>query len=287
MKNFIYVHTGHRIGLDRFRRMAAIIEHLQDMEITLLTSDYRIAGVGRQYGFKKSVGVDIVRNIPQISHHGDKMVFDSDELNLVLLEDMANYFSTFIRMNDKVEIEQHPKELIINPYNGDTQNFKSYAIGDKYFGEFKKNIKVGLFFGDDDYEEDLLRYSDIFETLNPELLLGFYYFLDYEEKLSAKFKTIHEEEDYDEVITQSEVLITSSPQATLESLASGGRPIYIQRADYADDFIPLFESLNIPVLRDFDKALLLTTFDSVLSLEYHKPLQNSQKIAEFIKSSFN
>ena len=35
MRLFYYVHTGHRIGLDRFHRAAAIINGLGDVDITL------------------------------------------------------------------------------------------------------------------------------------------------------------------------------------------------------------------------------------------------------------
>ena len=66
----------HRIGLDRFRRAAAILNALDDENITLLCSDFRIAQIARDFGVKNSVGLDVVRNIPQISHHGDQLIFD-------------------------------------------------------------------------------------------------------------------------------------------------------------------------------------------------------------------
>jgi len=52
MKTYYYVHTGHRIGLDRFRRAVAIINSLGDVDITLLCSDFRIAQVARDFGVK-------------------------------------------------------------------------------------------------------------------------------------------------------------------------------------------------------------------------------------------
>jgi hypothetical protein len=37
MRYFYYVHTGHRIGLDRFHRAVAIVNELQkEIDITLL-----------------------------------------------------------------------------------------------------------------------------------------------------------------------------------------------------------------------------------------------------------
>ncbi|RLD42157.1 MAG: hypothetical protein DRI88_11940, partial [Bacteroidetes bacterium] len=115
MRTFYYVHTGHRIGLDRFRRSTTIIRSLGDVDITLLCSDFRIAQIAKDFGIENSVGIDVVRNIPQISHHGDQIIFDSQEANPVMLEDMRNYFSTFIRVSDDKEDKKEDKELLISP----------------------------------------------------------------------------------------------------------------------------------------------------------------------------
>lgn len=287
MRLFYYVHTGHRIGLDRFRRAATIIRALGDIDITLLTSDFRIASVAKDFGVKRSVGIDVVRNIPQIAHHGDKIIFDSDELNPVMHKEMTEYFSTFIRVSDDPEATKIEGELLISPYLEGEGICRGVAVDDKYFEPYVKTIEKSFFFGDDDYEEDLLAHIDMFKALEMELILGFYYFMDYEGKIAPAFKKAHEFEEYDEVLQGSKVFVTSSPQAALESLASGGRPVYIQRPDYVRDFIPLFETLNIPVIDGFDKAKLLPLFDGILSHEYHPLEQNTQKIAEFLKESLS
>lgn len=252
MKNFYYVHTGHRIGLDRFRRAVAIVKELQkEMEITLLCSDFRIAHEARHFGVDLCVGIDVVRNIPQITNHGDRLIFDSDEANPIMLEDMKQYFSKFVQIDNSKPV-----------------------VDKKYFVQTPKTIKLSFFFGDDDYEKDLEKNLDILDGLDAELLLGFYYFLDYEEMLKTKFKKFHEFEDYDEVITTSEVLITSSPQAVLECLASGGKPIYLQRADYPDDFSNLYKLLNIPIIQNFNKTLMEAVLGRIDGNIY-QPLQKN------------
>jgi len=262
MKIFYYVHTGHRIGLDRFRRAAAIIKSLGNVDITLLCSDFRIAQVAKDFGVQKSVGVDVVRNIPQISHYGDKLIFDSEEANPIMLEDMKNYFSTFIHIkNDEL------------------------AIDETYFSEAKKTIELTYFFGDDDYEKDLEKNLDFVDGLNVDLQLGFYYFLDYEDMLKTKFKNYHEFEDYEETIKKSKVLITASPQAVLESLACGNKPIYIQREDYMKDFQNLFISLNVPIIENFCKNQLTAVLETINSHKYAILDQNSNRINEFIKEN--
>ena len=287
MRLFYYVHTGHRIGLDRFRRAATIIRALGDVDITLLTSDFRIAHECKDFGVKRSVGIDVVRNIPQIAHYGDKIIFDSDEMNPTMHQDMVKFFSTFIRVTDDPNAVQLPGELLISPYLEGEGICNGVAVDESYFEQKPKTIAKTFFFGDDDYEEDLLANITMFEQLEAELIVGFYFFLDYEAKIAPSFTTPHEFEDYDEVLQASNVFVTSSPQAVLESLASGGRPIYIQRPDYGRDFLPLFESLNIPIVDGYDKAKLSLLLDGVLSHTYHQMPQNTQKIANFLKENLS
>jgi len=264
MKTFYYVHTGHRIGLDRFRRACAIIKSLGDVDITLLCSDFRIAQIAKDFGVKNAVGIDVVRNIPQISHHGDRLIFDSDEANPIMLEDMKSYFSTFIQIKEN-----------------------DVAVDETFFTKSEKTIKLSFFFGDDDYEKDLEKNLSFLDGLEVDLQLGFYYFLDYEDTLKEKFKNYHEFEDYEEMIKQTEVLITSSPQAVLESLATGGKPIYFQREDYTSEFKEVFEKLNIPIIDNYDNKQLLQLLENIKNHNYNNLAENSNKIENFIKNNLN
>jgi len=285
MKFFYYVHTGHRIGLDRFRRAATIIRSLGDIDITLLCSDFRIAHIAREFGVEKCVGIDVVRNIPQISQFGDKIIYDSEEANPIMLEDMRKYFSTFIRVSDSINDKKEQNELLISPYLEGEGICNGYVIDDTFFNTFEKSIKCTYFFGDDDYEKDLEKHISLLDGLEIGLQLGFYYFLDYEDALKKRFKTYYEFEDYEEVIQKTEILITASPQAVLESLACGSKPIYVQREDYTTDFIPLFESLNIPIVKGFNKEQLNDILQRIKTHKYHKIIQNSNKISIFIKEN--
>lgn len=285
MRTFYYVHTGHRIGLDRFRRAATIIRSLGDIDITMLCSDFRIAQIARDFGVEKSVGLDVVRNIPQISHHGDQLIFDSEEANPIMLDDMRKYFSTFIRVSDSIKDKKEENELLISPYLEGEGICKSYAVDDSFFIQTLKTIKMTYFFGDDDYEKDLEKKLAFLDGLDADLQLGFYYFLDYEENLKKLFKNYHEFEEYEETIKKTDILITASPQAVLESLAGGGRPIYIQREDYTTDFIPLFESLNIPIIKNYDKNHLNVIIETIDNHHYYKMEQSSNKISKFIKEN--
>ena len=264
MKTYYYVHTGHRIGLDRFRRACAIINSLGDIDITLLCSDFRIAQVASDFGVKNSVGIDVVRNIPQIAHHGDQLIFDSDEANSLMLEDMKQFFSKFIHIKTD--------EIVVDK---------------TYFETSKKTIPLSYFFGDDDYEKDLEKHLSFLDGLNPDLQLGFYYFLDYEDMLKEKFTNYHEFEDYENMVKQTEILITASPQAVLESLACGSKPIYFQREDYGTEFQKNFKDLNVPIIKNFDINQLSKIIKNINIHKYSKIDKNSNKITKFIKETLN
>ncbi len=285
MQTYYYVHTGHRIGLDRFRRACTIIRSLADLEITLLCSDFRIAQVAHQFGVKNSLGLDVVRNIPQIAHHGDKIIFDSDEANPIMLDDMRKFFSTFIRVSDDINDTREDGEFLISPYLSGEKICNAYVVDDKFFEQEKKTIKLSYFFGDDDYSKDLETHFSLLDGLNPTLQLGFYYFLDYEDMLKGKFSNTYEFEEYETMIKQTEILITASPQAVLESLASGGKPIYLQRDDYTTNFQELFKNLNVPIIKNYNKNNLCKILKTIDTHNYSEMKQNGNTIRNFIKDA--
>jgi hypothetical protein len=287
VKTYYYVHTGHRIGLDRFRRAVAILHALKDEEITLLTSDFRIAQEARDFGIEKAVGIDVVRNIPHISQNGDKLIFDSAEANPLMLEDMRQYFSKFLRISDDANDKKAEGEFLLSAYLEGEQICKAVAVDDAYFGTFEKSVPMTYFFGDDDYEKDLEKHLDFVEGLDTHLQLGYYYFLDYEDMLKEKFANTFEFEAYETMIKSTDILLSASPQAVLDSLASGGRPIYFKREDYIHDFVPFFEKMNIPIVDNYDKNQLSVILETINDRKYQKIEPNSNKIAQFIKENLN
>ena len=288
MRHFYYVHTGHRIGLDRFHRAVAIVNELQkEIDITLLCSDFRIAAEAKEFGIKRAVGVDVVRNIPQIAEHGDRMIFDSAEANPTLLKDMIQFFPSFIRVSDDPTDTKNDNEFLISPYLEGEGICSAVVVNERYFEPLPKTIPLTVFFGDDDYEKDLEKNQEQFKPLNAELLMGFYHFLGYENALKESFRAIHETEEYESIIRKSEVLISSSPQAVLQNLAGGGKPIYLQRPDYVRDFIPLFEKLSIPIVDGYDREQLMQGIKTAQSNNYHKIEKGNTKVIDFIRKTFN
>lgn len=284
MNIYYYVHTGHRFGLDRFRGAVSIINSLSNLNITLLTSDYRIASSAREYGVKKAIGLDVLRNIPNVAEHGDILIYDSDEHSEQQLLDMINFFSKFIRVSiDRADYPRE-REFLIDPYLKDSEkSFQYLPVEKSYFGDFKKRIDTLLFFGDDDYDKDLIGYLQNFKELKPDLLLGFYYFLGYEDEMKDFVGEIYESEDYEETIKSSKRVITSSYQTALQTLVSGGEAIYIERADRDDRINSYLESFGIPVLKDFDEQKIIEALKSEKS---YKKFENRDEALKETISKF-
>lgn len=222
---FYYVHTGHRVGLDRFRRASALMEHLQDLDITLLTNDFRIAAASKAYHFKKGTGIDVIHNMPQIAKRFDALIYDSHEHNPNMYADMKEFFTPFL--------EIAPDTI---------------AVDSVFEQVCEKKDNVVLFFGDDDYEKDLLTLAKDSQLDEVEILLGYYYFLEMDDELAPFCKEVLEEEAYIDAIKTAGLLITCSFQAVLEACVSGTKVVYLQRADYDENYSMYLNALGIEVL---------------------------------------
>ena len=260
MKIYYYINTGHRVGLDRLRRSAPIINTLEEMgvEITMLTNDFRAGEYAKeQFGIKKYVSVDIVRNIANIATTSDVLIFDSQEESRVMWEDMASYFHKFIRISDNPDDFASKNEVLLSSMKeiGDAPQVD--VVDPRYFENSEDhNGGIVYFWGDDDYEQKLLELSDSFEGLDVTLLEGYYFFIQYGNELSNKFKSVEESEDYDYILKRADKFITSSPQSALEALAAGSNPIYLKKPGVSDVWDKKMESYNIPIIPEFNNKLI-------------------------------
>ncbi|HHH72275.1 MAG TPA: hypothetical protein ENL04_00415 [Sulfuricurvum sp.] len=73
----------------------------------------------------------------------------------------------------------------------------------------------------------------------------------------------------------------------MENLAGGGKPVYLQRSDYPTDFIPLFESLGIPVLTTHDKEKLSVVLSGLQSQNYQNCPKNTDNLVTFLKQNLD
>ncbi|MDD4856265.1 MAG: hypothetical protein PHU41_10530, partial [Sulfuricurvum sp.] len=197
----------------------------------------------------------------------------------------TQFFSTFIRISDNQNELKYEKEFLISPYLHGDGIATGTVVDVKYSEVLPKTIGMALFFGDDDYEKDLELHQALFAPYKMELLMGFYHFLGYENNLKESFSAIHESEEYDTVIRHTDVLLSGSPMAVLQNLSGGGRPIYLQRPDYARDFIPLFEKMGIPVVDGYDKEQLMEIISNQSSKSYQNHQESNKEVIEFIRNT--
>ncbi len=287
-KVYYYAHTGHNIGLDRFRRGAAILEALdEDVEVLMMASDFRIASIAKDFGIKRALGVDVVHNIHNSAERGSKIIFDSDQIDDALLDEMTKYFSIFIRVSDDKSIKRHPDEFLISPYAEGEKSYSDLAFREIYKESSDKNIEITLFFSDDDYYKLLHQNIEMFKGLDASLLLGFYNFVDYEDEIAPYFKEVFETEEYDEVIHNSKLFITTSYRSALEACECGAKVIFIEREDKDQDMNNILSKIGIDIIKNYDKEQLLSAIENISTKKYHKPTHNKEKLSLFLKNSLN
>lgn len=256
MRLFFYAKTGHRVGLDRLRRVVALMNEFKEYEPFLMVEDFRAASFAKsELGVKKSIGIDDIRNMANFCNRGDVVIFDSDEYSNIMHQEMIDYFKYFIRVSDKIDDEPKKGELLISFYKQGENIINGVLVDRDFFGEFKKDTKRVFFYGDDDYEKNLMKKSKIFKDLDVDLVEGFYFFLNYQDELKY-FKNIYEIEEYKDIIKRAKTFITSSPQTALEAAASKSDVIYIQREDKDKNLVPLLKEIGVKVLESFDKPML-------------------------------
>jgi hypothetical protein len=255
-KIYYYVHTGHRVGLERLRRSAPVINALLEMgeEVTLLTSDFRAGEFAReQFGIRKYVSVDVPRNIANIATPADFLVYDSQEEHRAMWESMADYFRGVVRISDDPEDFVTKERGLVSPVASGEGVLTTEIVDPRYFEAAGHGEKIVYFWGDDDYDTRLLALADAFEGLDVTLLEGYYFFLQYGEELAAKFAGVAESEAYDETLMGAKRFLTSSPQSALEALAASANPLYIEKPGAPLSWRARMSRHGIPVVEGFSK----------------------------------
>ena len=267
MKLYIYAKSGHTMSLDAVRRCSAIANKLQKFDPLLCTCDFRAGIYAKdELGVKKAVSIDIIENLPNIMERGDILIYDSDEPN----ETMTKHMKDFCSLLYKVGVD-----------------ISSTIIRDEFFEKGNTSIDKLFFFGDDDYNEELLKICENSSKQDIPLLMGHYFFLGNEKKLEPYFKELIDEEEYINTIKNTKYLLTGSVNTALESLASGNHPVLFQRADKKYDSLDLLTSYNIPIVTGNNLKEIIDSFNEITkNYPSTKEIQkvNINDIADSIKS---
>lgn len=256
MKLYYYAYTGHKNGLDRVKRAAVILNKLRDrgIETMLLVNDFRAGLVAREFGVPESVTIETIQDIDAIAQTGDCVIIDSPEDDHGRLVKYCSDFKEVFRFAEGNDDKSIHGETIFSLDCQSDDCISSIIVDDVYFEEHKKEDRTLFFIGDSDAEKSILKNAAFFEGRDMELLLGHYFYVKYEDDLAKIFETMHEPEEYMELICTSARVVTASFQAALEASVAGANVIFIDNSQINDKEKELLLSVNVKLIIGFDKV---------------------------------
>ncbi len=272
---YYYAHTGHKIGLERARRAMTVLNALraEGVEVQLLVNDFR-AGVAmkEEQGLDAYVNIETIQDIDAIAQMGDSVIIDSDEDDHGRLVKYVSDFKQVWRFaHDENDSSVHG-EILFRPGCDDETCEEALIIDPYYYNETRtKEERVLFFLRDYDHDKTILGNSAFFEAFDMELLLGHYFFVKYENDLEKLFSTLHEPEEYRELISSSTTVVTASAQAAMEAAVSGAQVIFMQLEPAPLYPISLLESYGITIVEGFDIDALQTALAKKGSALSNKP----------------
>lgn len=287
MKIYYYVHTGHRIGLDRLRRSAPVIRALQEegADVVLLASDFRAGEYAKEmFGIRKYVSVDVIRNIINIATPGDALILDSDEVGAGMIAQIAGYFRYFIRFSDDPAAKPVAGEGVVASDVRAEGSLQANVIDPRYFAAPKEKMGSLYFFADDDYEALLRQKAPLFKDLGITLLEGYYFFMGGTQDWAAFFADVLESENYDEALMRSETVLTSSVQTALEAAAAGAKVGFVA---FSEPVSELPRQHGIAVLTEPTADDLRTFLANPAQEAATIDTSGLQKVINYVKKSFN
>ncbi len=244
MQVYLYAKSGHTVGLDATRRCAAIANFLKELDPILCTSDFRAGAFAKDnLGVKKYVNIDVVRNLHNMMHRGDILIYETPEVNENMKEEMKEFCTLLYGIGEELN------EIIVDE-----------SI---YIKNENPTIEKTIFFGDDDYHNLLLGIIEDSKKYDINLLMGHYFFLGNEKIFVNHFLNIIDEEEYVQTIQNSKYLLTASLQTALESLSCGNKPVLFRRIDKSYDE-ELIKKLNLPLIQSDNLEELINQFELII-----------------------
>ncbi|HHH19478.1 MAG TPA: hypothetical protein ENK86_03045 [Campylobacterales bacterium] len=246
MKLYYYAHTGHANSLDRLRKASALLNTLNahGLDTMLLLNDFRAGLVAKELGIKDSVTIETVMDIDAIATFGDVVIIDSPEDDKGRMEQYCRDYKQVFRFAEEDNATSRYGEIVL-PCD-------VCITDDIYTQASTKEERTLLFLGDNDRDKKILAQADFFDE-SMELLLGHYFYVKYEKDLANIFTTMHESDEYSELISNSKNVVTTSPQCALEARISGANVIFIDDGKQKNCTKKLLDEFQILTIDGFDK----------------------------------
>ena len=259
---YYYAYTGHKIGLDSVKKAAAVIRELETHGVAcrLLVNDFRAGLAAREFGIAESVTIETIQDIDAVAQNGNSVIIDSPEDDHGRLEKYCKDFSNVFVWRQSATDSVRFSETLID----------GVAV-DRAYEEATDAEKVDrklFFLNDADYEKAILNNSSMFKNRGVELLLGHYFFVKYEDDLAKIFSTLHEPEEYTELIKSSKRVITSSIQTAFEAKIAGACVYFINLRNEDEMAVNYLSFNGIEVIDsineiDFSTKCMDTSFNQV------------------------
>ncbi len=254
---YYYAHTGHKYGLDRAKRAAAVIDALakEGIACQLLVNDFRAGVALKEHGIREHITIETILDIDAVAERGDSVIIDSDEDDKGKLELYVDDFAQVWRFAKDPDDHSRYGETVWH-CDADQAEQSSVVVHSRYLeAPEEKEDRLLFFLGDSDHEKMILSHSDFFDAFKEkmELLLGHYFFVKYEEELAKHFKTLHEPEEYIDLIPTASTVVTASAQTAMEAIASGARTIFIETDKVRLYPTQVLEAYGVEILEEFDR----------------------------------
>ena len=255
MTLYYYAFTGHKYGLDRARRAVPILKKLkeQGIETMLLVNDFRAGLAMRELGIAESVHIEGIQDIDAIAKIGDAIIIDSPEDDHGRLVKYCSDFKQVFRFAEDDNDKSIHGEVMFKINCKEDDCISSISIDDIFYEKHKKEERTLFFLGDSDADKIILSNSSFFEANKMELLLGHYFYVKYEKDLEKIFITLHESEDYIDLICSSSRVVTASFQTALEATVSGAEVIFIDLNKISNEEKELLLLFNVILINSFDE----------------------------------
>jgi len=165
---FYYANSGHKIGLERVRRGAALLKRLakQGIETQLLVNDFRAGLAAKELGVKEYVTVETVQDIDAIAQFGDSIIIDSPEDDHGRLVKYCEDFKNVWRFevgNDDLSVHG---ETLFKAECKDDSCENAVIVDDDYFEKTEKEERTLFFLSDADYDKTILSNESFFKALS-------------------------------------------------------------------------------------------------------------------------
>ena len=279
---FYYAYSGHKNGLERVRRGAALMNTLRanGTEVTLLVNDFRAGLVAKELGVKDYVTVETVQDIDAIAQVGDSIIIDSLEDDHGRLVKYCSDFKQVWRFAHSMDDKSIHGETLLRAEAENEEDIDALIVEEGYYDTHEKEERLLFFLGDSDYDKVILNNEAFFKSFDMELLLGNYFFVKYEDDLAKLFKELHEPEEYETLIQSSSTVLTASSQAALEAKTAGAKVIYIDLFEDTIYPVSLLNTLGIESVKGLDAAAVQVLLNKESNLDN---TESKEKLSEISK----